>query len=48
MGEWVHSSDGVMLVEVGVVGEGALVRTRTGRVVSKTWCDTNRQWLVLQ
>lgn len=48
MKEWGHSSDGVMLVEVGVVGLGALVRTGTGRVVSRTWCDTNRQWLVLQ
>lgn len=40
----VDSSDGFMLVaEEGQVGE-----VRKGGKVSKTWCDTNRQWLVLQ
>lgn len=48
MGGRGHSSDGVMLVEVGVVGVRGVVRVGSGRVVSRTWCDTNRQWLVLQ
>lgn len=38
----VNSSDGFMLVR------GRVRAVRKGGKVSKTWCDTNRQWLVLQ